>query len=125
MMYLSGHICALRHPRLGFLLTPDMGQAPPDGVHVAADNACFSNPTAYSNERYERFLNRFPRHRTVFATAPDVRADHAATVERSIPVLRMIRTLGLPAAFVAQDGWDEASTPWNQFDVLFVGGTTE
>lgn len=36
----------------------------------------------------------------------------------------MIRGIGLRAAFVAQDGWSERSTPWDAFDVLFVGGTT-
>jgi hypothetical protein len=33
--------------------------------------------------------------------------------------------LGYPAAFVAQDRWDETATPWDEFDVLFVGGSTE
>ena len=71
-----------------------------------------------------RHLKNFPLDRTLFATAPDVLGNHAATVALSVPVLEMIRAIGLPAAFVAQDGWDEATTPWDKFDVLFVGGTT-
>jgi hypothetical protein len=26
---------------------------------------------------------------------------------------------------VAQDGWQDETTPWDEFDVLFVGGSTE
>lgn len=115
----------MRHPRLGFILTPDMGNVIPSDVWVAADNACFSNPKKYSDERYERHLRRFDPRRCLFATAPDVLGDHDATIERSIPMLRRIRSLGLPPAFVAQNGWEEATTPWDECDALFVGGTTE
>jgi hypothetical protein len=47
-----------------------------------------------------------------------------ATVELAIAMLRRIRELGHRAAFVAQDGWQEATTPWDEFDALFVGGST-
>jgi len=124
MIYLSGHVCSIRHPKLGFILTPDMGNAIPKGVKVAADNACYLNPNNYSDERYLKHLNRFNGY-CLFATAPDVVGDHSATVERSKPMLRKIRDAGIPAAFCAQDGWDERTTPWDEFDVLFVGGTTE
>jgi hypothetical protein len=39
--------------------------------------------------------------------------------------LPRIRTLGYPAAFVAQDGATVDTVPWADFDVLFIGGTTE
>ena len=124
MIYLSGSPTTFRHPRLGFINTPDMGNALPAGVVLAADNGCFTNPKGYSDARYMRFLDTFPRDRTLFATAPDVLSDHHATVKRSVPVLRMIRALGLPAAFVAQDGFEWSTTPWDEFDVLFIGGST-
>jgi hypothetical protein len=124
MIYLSGCIVKERHERLGFMITPDMGNRIPDDAMIAADNACFNNPEAYSNERYERLLHKMPRGRTLFATAPDVLGSHSATVERSGPMLRRIRFLGLPSAFVAQDGWEEETTPWDELDVLFIGGTT-
>jgi hypothetical protein len=107
------------------MITPDMGNQVPQDAPVAADNACFNNPEAYTDERYERLLRKMPRGRTLFATAPDVLGDHRATVERSIPMLRRIRFLGLPSAFVAQDGWEEETTPWEEIDVLFVGGSTD
>ena len=124
MIYLSGHVGAMRHARLGFLLTPDMGNRIPEGVPLGADNACYSNPDGYSDDRYIDHLNRFSKDTCLFAPAPDVVGDHAATVIRSVQMLRRIRDAGYPAAFCAQDGWDEATTPWDDFDVLFVGGTT-
>ena len=124
MIYLSGCIVEKRHPRLGFILTPDMGNKVPDTL-VAADNACFNNPDKYSDERYENFLQYMPKERTIFATAPDVLGNHKLTVARSIPMLQHIRSLGFKAAFVAQDGWKDDDTPWNNLDVLFIGGTTD
>lgn len=125
MIYLSGSVVRFRHPNLGFMMTPDMGNRVPDDAQLAADNACFNNPEAYSDERYAKFLQRMPRPRTLFATAPDVLGSHKQTVERSIPMLRRLRFLGFKPAFVAQDGWQEDSTPWGDLDVLFVGGSTE
>jgi hypothetical protein len=125
MIYLSGHIGAMRHPGLGFILTPDRwGRNPPKGAIFAADNACFSSPARYSDDRYLRFLAPLSKD-CLFATAPDVVGDHQATIERSIPMLGRIRAAGFKSAFCAQDGWEEKTTPWDDFDVLFVGGTTE
>jgi hypothetical protein len=105
-------------------MTPSGTGAIPKGAMLAADNGCFANPASYSDKRYEMFLRRMPRERTLFATAPDVLGDHRATVARSVPMLRRIRELGHKAAFVAQDGWNEATTPWDELDALFVGGST-
>jgi hypothetical protein len=44
---------------------------------------------------------------------------------RSLPWLPKIRALGYPAAFVAQDGLEALTVPWDEFDVLFIGGSTE
>lgn len=51
--------------------------------------------------------------------------DAAATIELSRPWLPKIRALGYPAAFVAQDGQEGLPVPWDEFDVLFVGGSTD
>lgn len=107
-------------------MTPDRRDKVPADTIVAADNACFANPVGYTDEKYEAYLAKMPRDgRTIFATAPDVLGSHDQTVARSIPMLRRIRALGLPAAFVAQDGWEERSTPWDEIDAIFVGGSTE
>lgn len=125
MIYLSGAIVNQRHPRFGFMLTPDMGNKIPEQAMIAGDNACFNNPSNYSDTRYEKFLKKLPQERTLFATAPDVLGNHMATVARAIPILRLIRSIGLKAAFVAQDGWNEETTPWDEIDALFIGGSTE
>ena len=60
--------------------------------------------------------------RCKFAVAPDVVGDAAATLDRSRPFLPLIRAMGYPAAFVAQNGQDRLPVPWDEFDVLFNGG---
>jgi hypothetical protein len=127
MIYLSGKSnISLRHPRLGFMRALGDTRPNPRGhCPLAADNGCFTRPTLYSDRAYAKFLSTMPRPRMLFATARDVLGDHEATVKLAIPGLRLIRSLGIPAAFVAQDGWQEESTPWDEFDVLFVGGSTE
>lgn len=62
----------------------------------------------------------------LFAAAPDVVGDAAATIRlaETTGMLDWIRYIGLPAAFVAQDGLEDLTPPWDDFDVLFIGGTT-
>ena len=124
MIYLSGCIVKNRHPKVGFIVTPRRREAAPDDAILAADNGCFTDPAGYSDAGYEAFLKTLPHNRTLFATAPDVLGSHAETVARSVPMLRRIRSLGIASAFVAQDGWDECSTPWSEIDWIFVGGST-
>lgn len=123
MIYLSGSHSSIRHPRLGFLNTPQMWNVVPDTIW-AADNGRYAAPEKYSDVKYLAWLMKRDPSRCLFATAPDVVGDHAATVELARPMLAAIGALGYPPAFVAQDGWDEATTPWDLFDVLFIGGTT-
>ncbi len=123
MLYLSGHV------RKGWpvMLTPDMGNRVPEDVPWAADNACYSNPKAYSDERYLAWLeSRLAyAYRCLFATAPDVVKDSAATLARSLPMLPRIRAAGYRAALVAQDGLVPDAVPWDDIDALFIGGSTE
>src|SRR5262245_51015658 len=89
MVYLSGTVVKFRHPRLGFLMTPDRGDKAPADAMISVDNGCFSNPGGYSDGRYLTYLeNRIPRDRTLFATAPDVLGSHTETIARSVPMLR-------------------------------------
>lgn len=77
------------------------------------------------DEAWFAWLKSLPADRCAFAVAPDVVGDASATLERSAPWLPKIRALGIPAAFVAQDGLEHLTAPWDAFDVLFVGGSTE
>ena len=83
--------------------------------------------TSGTRRKWWRFLVANAHHSKtcLFAVAPDVVGDAAATLEKSLPWLPKIRALGYPAAFVAQDGQEDLSLPWDDFDVLFIGGTTE
>jgi len=74
-------------------------------------------------DTYLRKLDECPRERCLFATAPDVFGDGEATLRLSLEVLPKICALGFPAAFVAQPGLPEM--PWDEFDVLFMGGPNE
>jgi hypothetical protein len=61
----------------------------------------------------------------LFAAAPDVVGDGVASLARSRRYLGSIRDLGFPVALVGQDGMEDLDLPWDDFDVLFIGGTTE
>ncbi len=122
MIYLSGCITE-EAEGIGFICTPRMGQTPPAGRVWAADNGRFSEPESYSDEGFVAWLRGLDPSLCLFATAPDVLGDHAATLELSLPMLPRIRAAGYRAAFVAQDGFDGA--PWDELDAVFIGGTTE
>lgn len=116
---------AMANGTLGFIDTPMQGNTRPDGVTWCADNGCFGK--GFSEDHWWNWLvnNAHQADTCVFATAPDVVGDAAATLKRAQPWLPRIRQLGYPAAFVAQDGQEDLPTPWNEFDVLFIGGSTE
>lgn len=107
---------------LGFIATPRQGNRIPEGVTWCADNGCFSE--AFNENQWWAWLvaNAGRSSDCAFAVAPDVVGDAAATLKRSRPWLARIRELGYPVAFVAQDGWDDIAVPWDDFDVLFIGG---
>jgi hypothetical protein len=113
------------------ITTPKQGNRIPPGAMVCADNGCGPGKdgkqgTGYPGDAaFGAYLRRLPADRTRFAVAPDVVYDAAATIERSRPWLTEIRSLGIPAAFVAQDGQESLPVPWDEFDVLFVGGSTD
>lgn len=92
----------------------------------AADNGCFTNPNL-NVEDFMKWLEQMKKFQEtcLFAVAPDVVGDAEATRERALPVLPLIRQLGYEAAFVAQDGMENLSMPWHEFDCLFIGGSTE
>lgn len=132
MIYLSGviHPCIpeASRPDLGALITPDGGHRPEwlDRVTWAADNACFANPQGFDLGRYLDWLRSMAGwlETCLFATAPDVVGDAAATMARSTPTLPLIRAAGYRAAMVAQDGLEALPIAWDTFDALFIGGST-
>lgn len=106
------------------IVTPKQGNKIPEGATICADNGCFGKGYPGDDEWFS-WLSGLPAERVTFAVAPDVIGDADATLSRSLPWLAKIRALGMPAAFVAQDGLTPDVTPWDKFDVLFIGGSTD
>lgn len=131
MIYLSGVISQslLAQPRddLGIMFQPGMGND--RAVFLfrrwAADNGCFAQGDRFDPGDWLQWLASLRpwRGTCLFAVAPDVWGDARATLERSRAYLPTIRQLGFPAAFVAQDGAHTAMIPWEDVDVLFIGGS--
>lgn len=116
---------AMTRGLLGFIATPRQGNRRPAGVQWCADNGCFSKK--FDERTWWAWLeaNAADAGSCSFAVAPDVVGDAVATLERSLPWLGRIRALGYRVAFVAQDGIEGTEVPWDQFDALFIGGSTE
>jgi len=119
-------VAAMKAGTLGFIDTPAQGNRRPPGIEWCADNSCFGSSYP-GDDKWFAWLakNAHEAATCLFATAPDVVGDAAATLARSGPWLPKIRALGYPAALVAQDGLESLVVPWDDFDVLFIGGTTE
>lgn len=118
---------AMRDGLIDCIRTPRQGNAHLDGVTWCADNGCFSD--RFDEAKWWAWLEA-NAHRAgdcVFAVAPDVVGNAAATLERSRPWLGKIRDLGYPVAFVGQDGLEDLAgeIPWDAFEVFFIGGSTE
>lgn len=115
--------------RLAVMTTPKQGNILPPGCWYAADNGRFGKGWPGAEKWWawlESTVARYGAERCLFATAPDVVADPVTTLAESLPWLPRIRELGVPAAFVAQDGCENGDLiPWGSFDVLFIGGSTD
>lgn len=127
MLYLSGAVRRELYdmPGTGLMMTPMMGNAPDlTRIPWAADTGCYSagGSREFDRDAYLRWLSQRPTSTCLFATAPDVVGDAAATWERSRDVLPAIQALGYRAALVAQDGLEHVD--WDAIDCLFVGGST-
>jgi hypothetical protein len=111
---------------LGQIATPAAGNRVQHGVDWIADNAVFAGRYPGDGEYLAWLAERADRAAWCrFVVAPDVVADAAATLVLSAPMLPRIRALGFPAALVAQDGLEDLDVPWDEFDCLFIGGSTE
>lgn len=116
---------AMRAGRIACMTTPRQGNRVPAGARWAADNGVYGNGYPGDAAWWEWLTSRpYPRGLCLFATAPDVVADAAATLERSVPWLGRIRAAGYPAALCAQDGLERLAVPWPELDVLFLAGST-
>jgi hypothetical protein len=110
----------IEDPRLGVLLRPGNGNMP-TAKPWAVDNGAFAG---FDEPAFLRLLDRLRGHQgCLWVVAPDVVADHAATLALFCSWEPRIRGMGFPVAFVAQDGL-RRDPPWERFDCLFIGGST-
>lgn len=113
----------------GCMTTPAQGNVLPEGCWWGADNGKFGKGWPGPEAWYlwlKDTVKQYGAERCLFAVAPDVPFDAQGTYRESRPWLPMIRDLGIPAAFAAQDGCEPNLMPdWDEFDVLFLAGTTE
>ena len=111
--------------KLGFISTPAQGNKRPPGVRWCADNGCYGKGYPGDVAWFGWLESQMADAGScAFATAPDAVGDATATLARSGPWLSRVRSLGYPVALVAQDGLESLPVPWDDFDVLFIGGTT-
>lgn len=145
-VYLSGvsnpATRALGRDDLGVLVTPLI---PRYLGHVAdypmfgIDNGVFSKSTPFDPAAFRRLVTAAVPHRDkcAFVVCPDVVGSAMGTLARWrewADWRAETRAAGLPVAFVLQDGCEDGECsgtlfddgiPWGEFDVLFVGGSTD
>lgn len=116
---------AMTRGLLGMIATPAQGNPVPESAAWCSDNGCFGDGYP-GDDGYLAFLAAHSGHRDrcAFAVAPDVPFDMRASLARSAPMLSRIRALGYPVALAAQNGAEDMTLPWDDFDVLFLGGDT-
>ena len=103
--------------------SPDIGYLTPTGMPVAYDNGMFRvwrSGGIWEPDRWAQWLMTQPRG--LFAVVPDVPADAKRTRARFDLYAPFVR-LHQPVAYALQDGSERVAPPWDDFDVLFVGGT--
>lgn len=119
---------AMQAGLLGCMTTPAQGNVIPPGALYACDNGKFGKGWPGADAWFawlKGTVDRYGRELCLWAVAPDVPLDAAATLAESLPWLERIRSLNIPVAFAAQDGSEHGLIPWDLIDVLFLAGSTE
>lgn len=115
-----------RPDRLGVLLTPSNGNREwwCPGMVWGCDNDCFNGLNAPA---YLRMLAKVATFKSKpgWVSCPDVVCDPHETRRRFDVWHPVVAELGLPAAFVGQDGVTVGDIPWDRIACYFVGGSTE
>jgi hypothetical protein len=103
--------------------SPDIGYLTPTEMPVAYDNGMYrvwQTGALWDAERWAEWLMRQPRG--LFAVVPDVPTNAKKTRTR-FQIYAPFVARHQPVAYALQDGSDSVTPPWDEFDVLFVGGT--
>lgn len=125
MMYLTGATNDLLEPAIigagiGLMIQPG------NSYHLRTDRYAFHaidiGMKWSEADPYLAWLDQRDRERCLFAVSPDAYPDAVESQRRGLEFAPLIRDLGFPVAVVAQDGAERLHWPWDELDVLFVGG---
>ena len=111
----------------GMLVTWRDGAHPRRAVKLGApwamDNFAF---TGFDAVRFRRSMTNYEGvPGCLFAVAPDVVGDAAATLRQFAAWHDEIKAHGYPIALAIQNGQETLPVPWTDLDAVFIGGTTE
>jgi len=126
LVLVSGATRSIARHDVGHFIVPGQWNNPESlGLRphrYAFDNGGFNG---FKPGPFLRMLERFDgQPAPLFVAAPDVLEDAAATLDLWPFWSRLLRGLGLPVAFIAQDGLDPGRVPWDDMAALFIGGST-
>lgn len=126
MLLLVSGVTRSREADIGHFITPK-AQNRSDALDLvpgrwAMDNGCFNG---FDRGAFMWMLEEFAEvPGCLFVAAPDMVANAAATRKFWPFWSRVIRALGFPPAFVAQDGLLAHQVPWPELGALFIGGSS-
>ena len=113
--------------RFGSLASWADGASPTNAIQFggvwAMDNFAF---TRFDPNKFVRYLDKHAgiADSCLWVCAPDVVGDAPRTLERFDFWQHVIRSRGYRVALVAQDGLEHEEIPFDEFDALFIGGST-
>ncbi len=120
---------------IGLMLTPlkpDYLSKADKYPYIAIDNGVFSKVTPFNPDKFNKLLDAVAEKPEVarkvqFVVAPDVVGDAAGTLAQFPEWAAQIHERGLPVALAAQNGLEDMmdQIPWNDFETLFMGGSTD
>lgn len=86
------------------------------------DNGAFSQE--WNELRWRKRLRALSRYTStcIAAIVPDVVFDADATLDKWRKYHRLVAAMGYKTAFVTQNGLDIRDIPWDELDVLMIGG---
>jgi hypothetical protein len=124
----TANINLLNHKNIGLMVNPKCRIRPEffNKAHsIALDNGCFADN--WNKDYWILWLRHMVqwKDRLLFTVAPDVVADAKATLELADKWLPYLNHIGYKPAFVGQDGQEDLELPWDEFETLFIGGSTE
>lgn len=120
----DGIRAAMSAGMIGCMITPAEGKMPPPGAQWAADNGKFGK--GYPGDAgFLRWLDKLrPGPLCRFVIAPDVPFDAAGTLGLYPHLAPAIRAAGFPVGLAGQNGMESMSVPWDDVDVICLGGDT-